>query len=113
MSREADDVCVDVEFGRDRTRKEIRTALDAVQSFELLKSLAHGQPRVAHVVKTCNACETHVIIRVSAVKTRKFSRVSRVEHGHRTGVTRWYQGKWRMFCGSSLTSEFSRVHSTT
>jgi hypothetical protein len=54
-------------YRRGRTRGVIRTALDAVQSFELLKRLAHGQPQVAHVVKTCNARETHVIIRVSAV----------------------------------------------
>jgi hypothetical protein len=38
-------------------------ALDAVKSFELIKRLAHGP----QVTKTCNARETHVIIRVSAV----------------------------------------------
>ena len=37
------------------------------KNFELLKILAPGQPRVAHVVKTCNTHETHVIIRVPAV----------------------------------------------
>ena len=35
---------------------------ETAQSFELLKTLARGQPRVAHVVKTCNTRETHVII---------------------------------------------------
>ena len=29
-------------------------------AFELLKILAHGQPRVAHMVKTCNTSETHM-----------------------------------------------------
>ena len=77
VSREADDVVrVDVEFKtsclqsiyrRGRTRRKIRTASDAAKSFELLKILARGQPRVAHVVKTCNTRETHVIIRVPAV----------------------------------------------
>ena len=43
------------------------TASDAAKSFELLKILACGQPRVAHVVKTRNTRETHVIIRVPAV----------------------------------------------
>ena len=43
------------------------TASDAAKSFELLKILARGQPRVAHVVKTHNTRETHVIIRVPAV----------------------------------------------
>ena len=48
-------------------RRKIGTASDAAKSFELLKILARRQPRVAHVVKTCNTCETHVIIRVPAV----------------------------------------------
>ena len=48
-------------------RGKIRTASDAAKSFELLKILARGQPRAAHVVKMCNTSETHVIIRVSAV----------------------------------------------
>ena len=67
----------------------------------LLKILARGQPRAAHVVRTCNKSETHVIIRVPAViktwgrrlKTRKFSGLSGSEHGRRTRVTRWYLGK--------------------
>ena len=42
-------------------------ASDAVKSFEQFKTLARGQPRVAHVVKTCNTRETHVIIRVLVV----------------------------------------------
>ena len=42
-------------------------ASDAAKSFELLKILARGQPRVAHVVKTCNTLETRVVIRVPAV----------------------------------------------
>ena len=40
---------------------------DAVKSFELLKTFYHVQPRAAHVVKTCNTRETHVISRVPAV----------------------------------------------
>ena len=43
------------------------TALDVVKSFELLKTLAGGQPRAAHVVKTCNTRETHMVLRVLAV----------------------------------------------
>ena len=50
-----------------RTRRKIGTASDAAKSFELLNILARGQPRVAHVVKTCNTRETRVIIRVPAV----------------------------------------------
>ena len=46
---------------------KIGTASDAAKSFELLKILARGQPRAAHVVKTCNTCETHMIIHVPAV----------------------------------------------
>ena len=46
---------------------KIRTASEAAKSFELLKILARRQPRLAHVVKTCNTSETHVIIRVPAV----------------------------------------------
>ena len=42
-------------------------ASDAAKSFELLKILARGQPWLAHMVKTCNTCETHVIIHVPAV----------------------------------------------
>ena len=56
-------------YRRGRARGEIGTAPDAAKSFELLKILARGQPRVAHVVKTCNTRETHVIIRVPAVIT--------------------------------------------
>ena len=37
------------------------------KNFELLKILARGQPRAAHVLKTCNKRETQVIIRVPAV----------------------------------------------
>lgn len=37
---------------------EIGTASDVVKSFELLKTLACVQPHLAHVVKTCNTCET-------------------------------------------------------
>ena len=47
--------------------RKIRTASDAAKSIEQLKILARGQPRVAHVVKTCNTHEKHVIIRVPAV----------------------------------------------
>ena len=42
-------------------------APDTAKSFELLKILARGQPRVTHVIKTCNTRETHVIIRVPVV----------------------------------------------
>ena len=54
-------------YRRGGTRGKIGTASDAAKSFELLKILARGQPRVAHVVKTCNTRETHVINRVPAV----------------------------------------------
>ena len=52
---------------RCRTWRKIGTASDAEESFELLKTLERGQARTAHVVRTCNTCETHVIIRVPAV----------------------------------------------
>ena len=85
---------------------------DAAKSFELHKILSRGQPRVAHVVKTCSIRETHMMMRVPAViKTlwdaggrERFSGLSRTEHGHRTGVTRWYHGKSRVFSCLSLTS---------
>ena len=54
-------------YRRGRMRGKIGTASDVAKSFELLKILARGQPRVAHVVKTCNTRQTHVIIRVPAV----------------------------------------------
>ena len=54
-------------YRRDRRRRKIGTASDAAKSFELLKILAREQPRVAHVVKTCNTRETHMISRVPAV----------------------------------------------
>ena len=73
-SREADDVVrVDVQIKTNYGRfivgagEMIGTASDAAKSFELLKILAHGQPRAAHVVKTCNTRETHVMIHVTAV----------------------------------------------
>ena len=47
-------------YRRGRTRQKIGTASDAAKSFELLKILVRGQPRVAHVVKTCNTRATHV-----------------------------------------------------
>ena len=47
---------------RGRTWGKIGTASDAEESFELLKTLARGQARMTHVVRTCNTCETHVII---------------------------------------------------
>ena len=52
---------------RGRTWGKIGTASDAEESIELLKTLARGQARTAHVVRTCNTRETHVIIRVSTV----------------------------------------------
>ena len=73
---EADDfVCVDVEFKTSYTqfidvagcRKKFRTASNTATSFELLNILARRQPRVAHVVKTCNTRKTHMIIHVLAV----------------------------------------------
>ena len=54
-------------YRRGRTWGKIGTASDAAKSFELLKILARGQSRVAHVVKAWNTRETHVIIRVPAV----------------------------------------------
>ena len=78
-SRRVDDVVrVDVDFETSYSRfidaagrgEKIGTASDAAKSFELLTILARGQPRVAHVVKTCNTLETNVIIRVpAAIKT--------------------------------------------
>ena len=47
--------------------EKFRTASDLAKSFELLIILARGQPRAAHMVKTCNAHETHAIIHVPAV----------------------------------------------
>ena len=52
---------------RGRTWGKIGTASDGEESFELLKTLARGQARTAHAVRTCNTRETHVIIRVPAV----------------------------------------------
>ena len=72
ISRETADV-VRVEdelqprYRRGRTWGKIGTASDAEESFELLNTLARGQARTAHVVRTCNTRETHVIIRVPAV----------------------------------------------
>ena len=54
---------------RGRTWGKIGMASDAEESFELLKTSARGQARTAHVVRTYNTRETHVIIRVSAVIT--------------------------------------------
>ena len=76
VSREADDaVRIDVEFKMSYSQfidmagcGEIsERCRDAAKSFELLKILARGQPWAAHVVKTCNTRETHVIIHVPAV----------------------------------------------
>ena len=72
VSREtADVVRVEDELqsccGRGRTWGKIGTTSDAEESFELLKTLARGRARTAHVVRTCNTRETHVIIRVPAV----------------------------------------------
>ena len=50
--------------GREKNSERRRTRK---KSFELLKILARGQPRAAHVVKMCNTRETHLIIRVPAV----------------------------------------------
>ena len=94
-------------YRRGRTRGKIGTELDAETSFELLKILYRGQPRAAHVVKTCNTRATHVIIRVSAViktwedavRRESLSGLSRAEHGHWTCVPRWYHGKKRVFSG--------------
>ena len=52
---------------RGRTWEKIGTAWDAEETFEPLKTLERGQARTAHVVRTCNTRETHVIIRVPAV----------------------------------------------
>ena len=52
---------------RGRAWGKILAASDAEESFELLKTLARGQARTAHVIRTCNTRETHVTIRVPAV----------------------------------------------
>ena len=66
VSHEADNVVrVDVEFKMSYSQfidvagrgGEIGTASDAAKSFELLKILAHKQPRAAHVVKMCNTSD--------------------------------------------------------
>ena len=62
-------------------RGKIETASDAAKIFELLKILVRGQPQVAHVVKTCNTHETHVIIRVPAVIKTWGDRVRRKSLG--------------------------------
>ena len=54
-------------YRRGRTQGKIGTSSDAAKSFGMLKILARGQPRSAHVVKTCKTRETHVIISVPAV----------------------------------------------
>ncbi len=41
--------------------------LDAVNSFELFKTFYRSHPQVAHVVKTYNTHEKHVITSVLAV----------------------------------------------
>ena len=73
-------------------RGKIGTASDAAKRFELLKILAHGQPRAAHVVKTCNTRETHAIIRVPAVIKTWVDAVIReslgVCHGQNTVIGR-------------------------
>ena len=79
-------------YRRDRTRGKIGTASDAAKNFELLKILARGQSRVAHVVKTCNTREAHVIIRVLAVIKTWRDKVRReslgVCHGQSTVIGR-------------------------
>ncbi|KAH3801622.1 hypothetical protein DPMN_155279 [Dreissena polymorpha] len=88
---------------RDRTRGKLATALDAETSFELLNTLFRGQPRVIHVVMTCNTRESHVIIRVPAVIKTLEDAVRRESladcHGQSTVIGRVfrYQGKWRVF----------------
>ncbi|KAH3689577.1 hypothetical protein DPMN_194372 [Dreissena polymorpha] len=83
---------------RDRTQGKLATALDAETSLELLSTLYRGQPRVIHV-----------IIRFPAViKTLEDAeRLERLAgcHGQSTVIGRVfrYQGKWRVFCGLSLT----------
>ena len=62
----------------------LRRASDAAKSFELLK-IARGQPRVAHVVKTCNTRETRVKIRVPTVIKTWGDAVRRESLGVRLG----------------------------
>ena len=50
-----------------RTWGKDRNGVGRGRKFELLKTLARGQARTAHVVSTCNTRETHVIIHVPAV----------------------------------------------
>ena len=109
ISREADDVVrVDVEFKTSYSRfidvagrGENRNGVGRGKEFELLKILARGQPRVAHVVKTCNTHETHMKIRVPAVIKTWGDAVKRESLGNSHGqstvigrsVTRWHDGK--------------------
>ncbi len=73
------------------------------KSFELLKILARGQPREAHMVKTCNTHEAHLIIRVPAVNK---TWGDMVRHGSLVVC----QGQ--STCLLSLTNGFFHVYST-
>ena len=77
---------------RGRTRGKIGTTSDAAKIFELFKMLARGQPRAAHVVKTCNTRETHVIIRVLLVIKTWGNAVRREMLGSVTGRARSSDG---------------------
>ena len=48
-------------------RGENRNGVGRGKKFWTAQNLAHGQPWAAHVLKTCNTREAHVIIRVPAV----------------------------------------------
>ena len=94
VSREANDVVrVDVEFktsysrcidvaGRGEKSERRRTWQKVLNCFKIL---ARGQPRLAHVVKTCNTRETHVIIRVPDVIKTLGDAVRRESLGVRHG----------------------------
>ena len=93
---------------------KIGTALGAAKHFELLKLLAHGQLRVAHVVKTCNTREAHVIIRVPAVIKTWGDAVRReslgICHGQSTVIGRVLRVGITGNSGLSLTNIFSRAY---
>ena len=103
-------------YRRGRARGKMGTASDAAKSFELLKILAHGQSRVAHVAKTCNTRETHVIVRVPAVIKTWGDAVRReglgVCHGQSTVIGRLLRVGMKgnsVFSGLSLTKGFFRT----
>ena len=129
VSRKADDVVrVDVEFkassGRFKDmagRGENRNGVGSVKTFWTAQNFS-PRPNTAgtcgkdvqHTWNTrdnpCSGSDSNLGRRG---KTRKFRGLSRAEHGHRTGVTRWYHGKYCVISGLSMTNGFFRIHITT